>query len=45
MIDEALAKSDCTWDDIDAIAVTYTPGLIGSLLVYFSVIVDIIDKS
>ena len=33
VIDEALMKADCTWDDIDAIAVTYAPGLIGSLLV------------
>jgi N6-L-threonylcarbamoyladenine synthase len=33
VIDEALTKADCTWDDIDAIAVTYAPGLIGSLLV------------
>ncbi len=33
VIDEALAKAECTWDDIDAIAVTYAPGLIGSLLV------------
>lgn len=33
VIDEALARAHCTWDDIDAIAVTYAPGLIGSLLV------------
>ncbi len=33
VIDEALAVANCTWDDIDAIAVTYAPGLIGSLLV------------
>ena len=33
VIDEALTKAGCTWDDIDAIAVTYAPGLIGSLLV------------
>ncbi len=33
VVDEALAKAGCTWDDIDAIAVTYAPGLIGSLLV------------
>lgn len=33
VIDEALSKANCTWDDIDAIAVTYAPGLIGSLLV------------
>lgn len=33
VIDEALAQAGCTWDGIDAIAVTYAPGLIGSLLV------------
>ncbi|MDN5835499.1 MAG: tRNA (adenosine(37)-N6)-threonylcarbamoyltransferase complex transferase subunit TsaD [bacterium] len=33
VINTALADADCTWDDIDAIAVTYAPGLIGSLLV------------
>ena len=33
VISEALAQAGCTWDDIDAIAVTYAPGLIGSLLV------------
>lgn len=33
VINEALTKANCTWDDIDAIAVTYAPGLIGSLLV------------
>ncbi len=33
VIDEAITKAGCTWDDIDAIAVTYAPGLIGSLLV------------
>lgn len=32
-IEQALADANCTWDDIDAIAVTYAPGLIGSLLV------------
>ena len=32
-IEQALADAGCTWDDIDAIAVTYAPGLIGSLLV------------
>ncbi len=32
-VKEALAQAHCTWDDIDAIAVTYAPGLIGSLLV------------
>ncbi len=33
VINEALRRANCTWDDIDAIAVTYAPGLIGSLLV------------
>ena len=33
VIDKALADADCTWNDIDAIAVTYAPGLIGSLLI------------
>lgn len=33
VINEALTQANCTWDDIDAIAVTYAPGLIGSLLV------------
>lgn len=33
VINEALAKANATWDDIDAIAVTYAPGLVGSLLV------------
>jgi N6-L-threonylcarbamoyladenine synthase len=33
VINQALADAHCTWDDIDAIAVTYAPGLIGSLLV------------
>lgn len=33
VVQEALDKASCTWDDIDAIAVTYAPGLIGSLLV------------
>jgi N6-L-threonylcarbamoyladenine synthase len=33
VIEKALSDADCTWDDIDAIAVTYAPGLIGSLLV------------
>lgn len=32
VIAKALADAECTWDDIDAIAVTYAPGLIGSLL-------------
>lgn len=33
VIEECLNKSNLTMDDIDAIAVTYGPGLIGSLLV------------
>lgn len=33
VIEEALSKSDCSWGDIDAIAVTNGPGLIGSLLI------------
>jgi N6-L-threonylcarbamoyladenine synthase len=33
VINQALADANCLWDDIDAIAVTYAPGLIGSLLV------------
>ncbi|WEV41012.1 tRNA (adenosine(37)-N6)-threonylcarbamoyltransferase complex transferase subunit TsaD [Lactobacillus sp. ESL0681] len=30
---EALAKANATWQDIDAIAVTYGPGLVGALLI------------
>lgn len=33
VINQALLEAGCTWEDIDAIAVTYAPGLIGSLLV------------
>ena len=33
VLEECLDKSDLTMDDINAIAVTYAPGLIGSLLV------------
>ncbi|HMH69856.1 MAG TPA: tRNA (adenosine(37)-N6)-threonylcarbamoyltransferase complex transferase subunit TsaD [Candidatus Saccharimonadales bacterium] len=33
VIAQALIDASLTWDDIDAIAVTYAPGLIGSLLV------------
>ena len=33
VVREALSQANCTLDDIDAIAVTYAPGLIGSLLV------------
>lgn len=33
VINEALRKANCTLDDIDAVAVTYGPGLVGALLV------------
>ncbi len=33
VIQKALDDSGSTWDDIDAIAVTYAPGLVGSLLI------------
>ena len=33
VINQALTDANCTWDDIDAIAVTYAPGLVGSLLI------------
>jgi N6-L-threonylcarbamoyladenine synthase len=33
VIQQALDEADCTWDDIDAIAVTYGAGLGGSLLI------------
>lgn len=33
VIDQALTDAALTWDDIDGIAVTYAPGLLGSLLV------------
>ena len=33
VVEKALAQADCTWDDIDAIGVTYAPGLIGSLMI------------
>ena len=33
VVDKALKDAQTTWDEIDAIAVTYAPGLIGSLLV------------
>lgn len=33
VIDKALSDAACTWDDIDAIAVTHAPGLLGSLLI------------
>ncbi|HET9411463.1 MAG TPA: tRNA (adenosine(37)-N6)-threonylcarbamoyltransferase complex transferase subunit TsaD [Candidatus Saccharimonadales bacterium] len=33
VIEQALQEASTTWDDIDAIGVTYAPGLIGSLLI------------
>jgi N6-L-threonylcarbamoyladenine synthase len=33
VINQALTDANCAWDDIDAVAVTYAPGLIGSLLI------------
>lgn len=33
VVEKALKDADCTLDDIDALAVTYAPGLIGALLV------------
>jgi N6-L-threonylcarbamoyladenine synthase len=33
VVEEALKRANCTWDDIDAIAVTYGAGLLGSLLI------------
>ena len=33
VINKAMADASCTWDDIDAIAVTHAPGLLGSLLI------------
>ena len=33
VINQALTDASLTWNDIDAIAVTYAPGLVGSLLV------------
>lgn len=33
VIDQALAEADCTLDEIDVVAVTQRPGLIGALLV------------
>lgn len=32
-VDRALAEADCGLDDVDAIAVTHAPGLVGALLV------------
>lgn len=36
VIDEALSQAQVTMDDIDAVAVTYGPGLVGALLVGLS---------
>lgn len=33
VINKALTEAACDWDDIDAIAVTHAPGLLGSLLI------------
>ena len=33
VIDKALSDAACSWDDIDAIAATHAPGLLGSLLI------------
>jgi tRNA N6-adenosine threonylcarbamoyltransferase len=33
VIEDALRQANCTWDDIDALAVTYGAGLSGSLLI------------
>ncbi|MBR3319247.1 tRNA (adenosine(37)-N6)-threonylcarbamoyltransferase complex transferase subunit TsaD [Candidatus Saccharibacteria bacterium] len=33
VIDKAFTDAEITWNDIDAIAVTHTPGLLGSLLI------------
>ncbi|PIZ76791.1 tRNA (adenosine(37)-N6)-threonylcarbamoyltransferase complex transferase subunit TsaD [Candidatus Peregrinibacteria bacterium CG_4_10_14_0_2_um_filter_38_24] len=33
VLDEALKKAKCGWDDIDAIAITQGPGLISSLII------------
>src|SRR5690625_4314458 len=33
VLEEAFQAAKCSWDDIDAIAVTEGPGLIGALLV------------
>src|ERR1700704_5555431 len=36
VLDEVWADAGASWDDIDAVAVTYGPGLAGSLLVGIS---------
>ncbi len=33
VMNKALSDAKCTWDEIDAIAVTHAPGLLGSLLI------------
>lgn len=33
VVDKALLDAKCSWDEIDAIAVTHAPGLLGSLLI------------
>lgn len=33
VVEEALGKAEVSWDDLEAVAVTYGPGLAGSLLV------------
>lgn len=33
MVSEAIEKAGLTFDDIDAVGVTYGPGLVGALLV------------
>ena len=33
VVDKALRDAECSWEDIDAIAVTHAPGLLGSLLI------------
>ncbi|HSX32177.1 MAG TPA: tRNA (adenosine(37)-N6)-threonylcarbamoyltransferase complex transferase subunit TsaD [Candidatus Saccharimonadales bacterium] len=33
VVEQALQDASCTWDDIDAIAVTYGAGLLGSVLI------------
>ena len=37
VIETALEQASCTWNDIDAVAATYGPGLAGSLLVGLTV--------
>ncbi len=37
VVETALAQSGCAWEDIDAVAATYGPGLAGSLLVGLTV--------